>query len=1589
MNNSKLVLQLEIEQLLTDFEKTFRDNGKSGIRKWLEDDSINDLPTLFRELLVCEIGLRPNRSSGALFEEYLVEYPEFQDIVEDVFEAEHAALRHKSKEGIDGADTIGNDNQSATDAENETNWNASPQRRIKHYQLNSLIGEGGMGLVYRGYDEKLGREVAVKLIRHFDSSSEALKRFQMEAITAASLDHPGIVPVYDFGQSENGTSFIVMPLIRGGTFDNLWNRPTDQKQFLEKLATVAESLHFAHESGVIHRDIKPRNILLDRNSEPKICDFGLAKVSDTEGPTITEQVLGTPAYMSPEQLADSGDVGRATDIHALGAILYKILVGRTPYHAESREQCIRRIREEVPQSPREIDRDISRDLETITMKCLEKRPTHRYPSAAELAKDLRRYLDGRPVIARPVSPPVRLARWSMRKPILASLICVTSVLAIVSMASAGMFYRNASQSQEIAAMAEQRRKQESEVSAKERELRKSAEAALVNAKDLTRLAEAHESRASFKSVELAKRLGDFSEANEIATKLQGLGGGPEVTWLKREFEPEIEQGDSISLATWGLYDYDIDQKQQRIVTVDRAGSLIVWSLETEMPLHKLVVADQWEDWGTPFPRWRKLKATEPPVSLEELPGEYFSSVRWKDDSHLWVTAVDGSLFEFDLANEKRKLIWKSDSPLDFIRFNANRSRAIVIDSGGKITARKVSGETTFDVEFGEAISSVSWSRELDMWVVGGHEGKMGLLSAELTLGDSTKMKNRIHDARTWNVNGKTFLFGVAETNSIFQFEISGNSPKLTRRDELQRAKQETNGELRQVVVNPALDQVIASDTKGQITIWNISDGLLQFSFTKMARGSIRPNADDRAAAGLLEKRTRWFLHQTESHLTAIDCTGTLRRFDLTKMTDPVEWRTSTLDLGRKPKLVNQLDSADRFWILNCDGDLMLVSLTDDRVLKKVKAHRGEYADMQLLADGSLVTAGGDQYLKLWRYVDGEIVELRRIEFDRNLLSVAVHEEKDLVASVDQDGKLHVWKWRTGEPIKDLEFFAANEVNAKIYGKKILSGRVAFSKSGMYLAAFGARQHFGVFETDTFQKMPQNRKATAGEGGLEILFSPTIEHRFLESDTLGRHANAISIEGFSADERLNLLHNRSAPAMTDGIALSHDRQRVVSCREGKLGFHTVDHFVTAATLPCPAESGAAVALGAGDTTIALAAPSGKLHWCTLRPFVAAQEETALSGTTHWLLSPESSSPSLLFPNSWHSPIRDAHGNLTTVFYSGSRERTAANRQLKILRKRDSIWRLESLAFVGDDTGPVVESRLTLGPDGNVVAIIRQTQEQVGPYDGRVLLAYESEHPKQWKTEVVHESGNTGFYSHVFFGSKGRVDSLIHFDHGRQRLLLSSRDKAPGEWSEQVLAGRMGVALQGVPSGDGGHRFLMRRLVGWDSIEPTVYAKLSPKSEFSTFPGKGEQPFVLSDQRLVSASNRNRQIYLRKEDGAWVHFATNPVPAPTRWATLLDEDFLAWCFCEDDSVVVQVLDVSAAITAATESGKSIGTEHPAWRTYRVKTKEFLGNAGVSGINVSADGRLQLMLHQFEGDSWLAVVESVEKFSPKQAKGDASGK
>lgn len=428
-------------------------------------------PEVLCDLILGELLLRENGGEAASLDDYLRRYPQCASQLKQRYHASLAtalptppAPTIDMPQGVAATLNMSPSPNMETIQLDEAGQLAAQQQyeqsvpKIPGYTILSELGRGGMGVVYRAKQLSANRDVALKVVRNdvldtlpLETRQSTLARFRHEAHAAARLDHDNLVPVYDVGEA-GSLRYYAMRFVDGvSLYDMLRNKALSNQDAARYIEPVARGLQSAHEQGVLHRDLKPHNIIVEgKTDRPMLTDFGLAKfLEQRDELTHAGDVMGTPSYMSPEQARDSGKVTALADVYSLGATLYHVLTSRPPFQAANVAETIRQVLDEEPVPPRRLNPAIDRDLETICLKCLQKEPARRYESALALADDLKRYLEHKPILARPAGMVERTWRWCRRNPRLAGTGAVASLLLVFWIASIVIGYAST-----VAALAE-------------------------------------------------------------------------------------------------------------------------------------------------------------------------------------------------------------------------------------------------------------------------------------------------------------------------------------------------------------------------------------------------------------------------------------------------------------------------------------------------------------------------------------------------------------------------------------------------------------------------------------------------------------------------------------------------------------------------------------------------------------------------------------------------------------------------------------------------------------------------------------------------------------------------------------------------------------------------------------------------------------------------------------------------------------------------------------------------------------------------------------------------------------------------------
>jgi serine/threonine protein kinase/WD40 repeat protein/thiol-disulfide isomerase/thioredoxin len=591
------------EAVLRRFEDAWRSGSRPDLRDFL---GAGRPPTdLLLELVCTDLEYCYKNGHAPRAEDYFSQHPELRGDAAAVREI--AALEVELRRRFNQAE--GEVTLAPSGPPQATRSPPLPDD-LPNYRILSELGRGGMGVVYKARQISLNRIVALKMILAGQLASEDdVKRFHTEAEAAANLDHPGIVPIYEVGE-QDGQHYFSMGFVEGSSLAaKIADGPLNAGEAAQLVKAVAEAVQYAHDKGVIHRDLKPANVLLDESREPRaeskepertgssassrsspsalrsspsalrsrprVTDFGLAKkVGGEDHLTTSGQVLGTPSYMPPEQAAGKVDqIGPAADVYALGAILYALITGRPPFQAANPLDTLMQVLERDPVPPRTLNPRIRRDLETIALRCLEKDPRRRYASAQELADELERFLNGEPILARPIGTLHRGWRWCKRRPVVAGLSAAVACLVLfVAIASPLVAFRQASLRQVADTRAEEAR-----VAGEEARLAKEkTEVLLVDMYTSAGLvaSERGEPAQAVLWFANAARLARTDPQRERANRIRVRTWSRQVPTPVRALPHDGQQLRSIQFHAEGKH----------LVTLTARDKCIVWDLQSERPL---------------------------------------------------------------------------------------------------------------------------------------------------------------------------------------------------------------------------------------------------------------------------------------------------------------------------------------------------------------------------------------------------------------------------------------------------------------------------------------------------------------------------------------------------------------------------------------------------------------------------------------------------------------------------------------------------------------------------------------------------------------------------------------------------------------------------------------------------------------------------------------------------------------------------------------------------------------------------------------------------------------------------------------------
>lgn len=912
------------------------------------------------------------------------------------------------------------------------------------YELLEEIACGGMGVVYKARQRKLNRVVALKMILAGQfARARDVQRFYCEAKAAAQLDHPGIVPIYEIGEYE-GQHFFSMAYVPGASLAaKVKDGPVPEQEAAELVRKIAQAVQYAHERGIIHRDLKPHNVLLDEHGEPKVTDFGLAKrVESDSGLTATGAVMGTPSYMPPEQAAGKREVGPAADIYALGAILYHLLTGRPPFQAAHPLDTILQVLQGEPIPPRQLNPAISRDLETICLKCLEKAPEKRYATADALAQELSRYLRGEPIQARPVSRLERGWRWCRRNRAVASLAAAV-VLALVTGAVISTYMAIAARRAEslanlktAEALQEKKRadqKTEEALQEKARADQNAQEATdeAATAKREWKRAEDALLRAEWllyaSYISSAQREWEYGDARSAWIQLEASRRdfrGWEYKYLHTLFNSNQRTFQEANLVFCVAFSPD----GSRIVIGSADNTLKVWDVSTGQQMLSL--------------KGHTLLVSSAAFSPD---GDRIVSGSWDNTLKVWDASTGQELFT--LKGHTSRVTTAAFSPDGSrIASGSDDSTLKLWDAltGQELLTLKGHTDRVTSVALsadGARIASASWDKTLRVWdastgqetlTLKGHTG--GVVSVAFSPDDSLIVSGSDDKTlRLWDaLTGQEVLTLKGHTERVYSVAfspdggqiVSGSGDATVKIWDTSMGQEASTlkghiGGVASVAFSPNGSQIASGSFDETVKIWNATAGQDPPTLKAAGGGACVAFSPDSA------------------RIVSESGVGELKVWDATT-------RQETLTLkGHQDKVTSVAFSPDGLRIVSGSNDetLKVWDSSTGQELFTLKGHAERVNSVAFSPDGARIVSGsGDATLKVWSASTGQELLTLKGHTD-NVTSVAFSPDGSRIVSGSWDNTLKVWDATTGQEIFTLKGHTGGVTSVAFSpdGARIVSG----------------------------------------------------------------------------------------------------------------------------------------------------------------------------------------------------------------------------------------------------------------------------------------------------------------------------------------------------------------------------------------------------------------------------------------------------------------------------------------------------------------------------------------------------------------------
>jgi WD40 repeat protein len=873
---------------------------------------------------------------------------------------------------------------------------------VPGYDLLDELGRGGMGVVYKARQIGLGRIVALKMILSGGyAAAGELARFKTEAEAIARLHHPGIVQVYEVGEHE-GKPFFSLEFCAGGGLDRLLGgNPLSPAKAADLAEQVARAIHAAHQARVIHRDLKPANVLLTADGTPKITDFGLAKKLDEAGQTSTGAVMGTPSYMAPEQAEGKKDIGPATDVYALGAILYEMLTGRPPFKAATAFDTILQVVSEEPVSPTRLNMKAPADLATIALLCLQKDPRRRYPSALALAEDLARWRRGEPIRARPVGQMERAWRWARRNPVVAGLAAAVWIVLLAGISFTTLFAIRANeQAADARQSAEREKKQRQTVDV------------IRHGFQMTAAAQA-------------------AQQNEVAAAesyLDEVAPAFQQTWEYRHLR-DLCRRKALSLRghTAGILAAAFRPDGHRIASGSTDGTVKVWDCATGQVLHTF--------------QGHALDVTSVAFS--------------PDGKQICTGSADRTVRIGDADTAERRTLTGHTDGVTSVAFSPDGKRIV---SGSRDQTVKVWDAGTGDLlrtlpGHAGAVDCVAISAQGQRIVSGGADHTVTVWNAQ-TGQRLHDLKGHAHEVSSVAVSADGQRIVSAADSTLIVWD--GDTGR-----ELRTLKGHTE-DVMSVAISPDGEQIVSGGKDKTVKVWDVDKGveLLTLRGHSLVVSSVAISSDGKRilSASLDRSLKVWNTqavperstlngHTERVHGVAISSDSSLL------VSGSADRTVKTWDVRTGQQRLTLTGHGDRVLAVALSSDgTRIISGSADRTVKvwdaqtgqsllTLENHKGPVTSVAISADGNLVVSGSaDQTITGWNAHTGAVIRILAGHAG-GVGCVAISPDGKRIVSGGTDGTVKVWDALTGEELLVLKGHAGgvDSVAVSPDGTRIVSG----------------------------------------------------------------------------------------------------------------------------------------------------------------------------------------------------------------------------------------------------------------------------------------------------------------------------------------------------------------------------------------------------------------------------------------------------------------------------------------------------------------------------------------------------------------------